>query len=185
MRYTTIIDISASRPLYRNHNVRLVYLHMCLRCGYHDNDRDMLRMSIRAIAADTGLSVSATRHALALLLRAKLIERIGDVWRVFKWIPEQQISARPATKKQQQQQTARAIEQQQQREREARENEQKRQREVFEQSGKTTYMVYYESQLEAARNGDLDAQKIVERNRELYEAHKKRMEQNQWKSAKN
>lgn len=177
MRYTTIIDISASRPLYRNHNVRLVYLHMCLRCGYHDNDRDMLRMSIRAIAADTGLTVSATRHALALLLRAKLIERNGDVWRVFKWLPEQQITTRPATKKQQQQQIAREIEQQQQREREAREIDDKKRREALEQSGKTSYMVYYESKLEAARNGDLEAQKIVERNREIYEAHKQRMEQ--------
>lgn len=181
MRYTTIIDISASRPLYRNHNVRLVYLHMCLRCGYHDNDRDMLRMSIRAIAADTGLTVSATRHALALLLRAKLIERNGDVWRVYKWIPEQSITARPATKKQQQQQTVRAIEQQQQREREARENVEKKQREAMEQSGKTPYMIYYESKLEAARNGDLEAAKIVERNREIYEAHKQRIEQNQTK----
>lgn len=181
MRYTTIIDISASWPLYHNHNVRLVYLHMCLKCGYHDNDRDMLRMSIRAIAADTGLTVSATRHALSLLLRAKLIERNGDIWRVFKWIPEQSITARQATKKQQQQQTARAIEQQQQREREARENAEKKQREAYEQSGKTTYMIYYESQLEAARNGDLDAQKIVERNREIYEAHKKQIEQNQTK----
>lgn len=179
MRYTTIIDISASRPLYRNHNVRLVYLHMCLRCGYHDNDRDMLRMSIRAIAADTGLSVSATRHALTLLLRARLIERIGDVWRVYKWISEQTITARPATKKQQQQQIARAIEQQQQREREARESDEKKQREAMEKIGKTSYMIYYESKLEAARNGDLEAAKIVERNREIYEAHKQRMEQNQ------
>lgn len=181
MRYTTIIDISLSRPLYRNHNVRLVYLHMCLRCGYHDNDRDMLRMSIRAIASDTGLTVSATRHALALLLRAKLIERNGDVWRVFKWIPEQQISARPATKKQQQQQTARAVEQQLQREREARQNEEKKQREELEKLGKTPYMIYYESKLEAARNGDLEAAKIVERNREIYESHKKQIEQNQTK----
>lgn len=181
MRYTTIIDISASRPLYRNHNVRLVYLHMCLRCGYHDNDRDMLRMSIRAIAADTGLTVSATRHSLALLLRAKLIERNGDVWRVFKWLPEQQITTRPATKKQQQQQTARAIEQQQQREREARESEIKKQREALENIGKTPYMVYYESQIEAARNGDLEAAKIVERNREIYESHKKQIEQNKMK----
>jgi hypothetical protein len=141
----------------------------------------MLRMSIRAIAADTGLTVSATRHALALLLRAKLIERNGDVWRVYKWIPEQTITARPATKKQQQQQTARAIEQQQQREREARESEIKNQREALEKIGKTPYMVYYESQIEAARNGDLEAAKIVERNREIYEAHKQRMEQNKTK----
>lgn len=86
MRYTTIIDITDMPGTYRNKNARLVYLHMALRSGYHDSDRDMIDISIRSLAMAVGLSVSATRHALACLERDKLISRDGTHWRILKWV---------------------------------------------------------------------------------------------------
>ncbi len=95
MRYTTVIDISDDSTLYRNHNVVLLYLHMCLKCGYHDADRDVLRMSIRQRSAQLGMSVSAVRHALGVLQQHQLIARDGDAWRVKKWHMEPAPSPRP------------------------------------------------------------------------------------------
>lgn len=95
MRYTTVIDISQDAALYRNINVRLLYLHMALKSGYHDDDRDQLRASIRNLAADTGLTVSATRHALRLLANAQLISRDGEIWRIKKWIIDTPPTPRP------------------------------------------------------------------------------------------
>lgn len=86
MRYTTIIDITEVPGIYRNKNARLVYLHLVLRSGYHDSDRDLIDISIRTLAIAVGLSVSATRHALACLERDKLISRDGTSWRILKWV---------------------------------------------------------------------------------------------------
>lgn len=86
MRYTTVIDISEFPQVYRNHNARLVYLHLALKSGWHDADRDQIKTSIRRIAMEVGLTVSATRHALATLERDKLLTRSGDTWTVKKWI---------------------------------------------------------------------------------------------------
>lgn len=86
MRYTTVIDISEFPQTYRNHNARLLYLHMALKAGYHDTDRDILDASIRRLAADVGLTVSATRHALGTLQKDGLASRQGDRWRVLKWV---------------------------------------------------------------------------------------------------
>lgn len=88
MRYTTLIDISELPQIYRNQNARLVYMHLALKSGYHDADRDMIRISIRSLAQDVGLTVSAIRHALTVLEKAKLITRDEDKWRVLKWIVE-------------------------------------------------------------------------------------------------
>lgn len=99
MRYTTVIDITENLEVYKNRNARLVYLHMALKSGYHDEDRDLLKTSFRRIAADVGLSISATRHAIGQLERAHLIARQGDVWRVKKWIIDNPPTPRP--KKQQ------------------------------------------------------------------------------------
>lgn len=86
MRYTTVIDITEMPGIYRNQNARLVYLHMVLRSGYHDSDRDMIEISIRNLAMAVGLTVSATRHALACLEREKLISRDGTRWKILKWV---------------------------------------------------------------------------------------------------
>lgn len=85
MRYTTVIDISEFPALYRNHNARLVYLHLALKSGYHDDDRDLIDISIRSLAATVGLTVSATRHSLRILEQSEMIARDGQRWRVRKF----------------------------------------------------------------------------------------------------
>lgn len=88
MRYTTVIDISEFAAIYRNQNARLIYFHMALRSGYHAEDKDQIQTSIRRLASDLHLTVSATRHALGLLEKEDLITRIGGGWKVKKWVIE-------------------------------------------------------------------------------------------------
>lgn len=95
MRYTTVIDISEIPEVYRCLNCRLLYIHMSLKCGYHDADRDLIRISVRNLAYRVGLTVSATRHALRILERSKLLTREGDSWRVCKWVEPAEIHRRP------------------------------------------------------------------------------------------
>lgn len=95
MRYTTVIDISEIPEVYRCLNCRLLYIHMSLKCGYHDADRDLIRVSVRNLAYRVGLTVSATRHALRILERSKLLTREGDSWRVTKWVEPAEIHRRP------------------------------------------------------------------------------------------
>lgn len=85
MRYTTVIDISDMPEVYRNQAARLLYIHMALCAGYHDEDRDQVRQSLRVMAARAGLTLSAVRHALGLLQRAGLVSREADAWKVKKW----------------------------------------------------------------------------------------------------
>lgn len=89
MRYTTVIDISEFQQVYKNHNARLVYFHLALKSGYHDSDRDKVNVSIRRLAADCGLSVSALRHAVSLLERNGLVKRQDGVWHVLKWVVQE------------------------------------------------------------------------------------------------
>lgn len=99
MRYTTIIDIREIPAIYRNVNARLVYLHMVLASGYHDNDRDQMEMSIRRISYETNLTISAVRHALGCLERAGLISRTGITWTVKKFVLESTITPRVRSEK--------------------------------------------------------------------------------------
>lgn len=114
MRYTTVIDISEMSEVYRNMTARLIYMHMCLKAGYHDADRDLVRLSIRRLSADVGVTVSATRHALHQLERVGLLTREGELWRVKKWVEEQQITTRAKTKREMQEQIQRLERQRQQ-----------------------------------------------------------------------
>lgn len=114
MRYTTVIDISEITEIYKNPTARLLYLHMSLKAGYHDADRDLVRLSIRRLSADVGVTVSATRHALHQLERVGLLTREGDLWRVKKWVEEQQITTRAKTKREMQEQIQRLERQRQQ-----------------------------------------------------------------------
>lgn len=114
MRYTTVIDISEITDIYKNPTARLLYLHMSLKAGYHDVDRDLVRLSIRRLSADVGVTVSATRHALHQLERAGLLTREGELWRVKKWVEEQQITTRAKTKREMQEQIQRLERQRQQ-----------------------------------------------------------------------
>lgn len=94
MRYTTVIDISEFPQIYRNLNARLLYIHMALKAGYHDDDRDVCRQSIRNLAADVGITVSAVRNALLQLEKSGLISRGSDCWIVKKWVATETPSPR-------------------------------------------------------------------------------------------
>lgn len=86
MRYTTIIDISEFPAIYRNRNARILYLHLVLKSGYHDDDRDLVTLSIRNLAAYSGLTISAVRHSLGVLERAQLLTKTPQGYRVKKWV---------------------------------------------------------------------------------------------------
>lgn len=109
-----MIDISELPEIYRNMTARLIYMHMSLKAGYHDSDRDLVTLSIRRVAAEVGVTVSATRHALHLLERSGLLTREGQVWRVRKWVEEQTITTRAKTKREMQEQIQRLERQKQQ-----------------------------------------------------------------------
>lgn len=94
MRYTTIIDITELPNLWRNANASRIYTYMTLRSGYHDDDRDTLRVSVRRLAMETGCSVAATRHALQMLVKYQLLQKDGEKWRVRKFVLEQKPTSR-------------------------------------------------------------------------------------------
>lgn len=157
MRYTTIIDISTSQVLYRSHNIRLVYLHLCLKAGYHDNDRDLVRISIRTLASDVGLTVGAVRHALDQLQKYRMITRRGDLWQVAKWVNEQPITTRAKTAKQQAAISQQAALKKVREEREQQlEIESMRRKEILA-GDKSSWQLYVESQAKKAAAGDPDA----------------------------
>lgn len=173
MRYTTIIDLREQPLLYRSTAVRLLYLHLVLISGYHDDDRDMVNCSIRQLARDTGLTISAVRCALQRLQDAQLLTRQGDAWMVKKWILEKPITARAKTEKAAK---ARDIRLQEEEEREQRHEawaRQDQERKELAAQGKTSYMIYYESMLDKAQNGDVQALQFCRLHKAVYESHKK------------
>lgn len=158
MRYTTIIDIRALPSIYRNQHVRLLYLHLALRAGYHDDDRDLCLVSLRRLAQECGLTLSATRHALEVLQRAALIEKFATGWRVRKYISQTTISPRIRSEKRKKEIAEADRREAEQREREAREAEHKRRlKEQYEKTGKTSFERMIDDLRAAAANGDLEA----------------------------
>lgn len=156
MRYTTIIDISEQRDLYRNVNVRLVYLHLVLKSGYHDHDRDQVRISYRSLAADTGLTVSAVRHAINILVKWRMLIRKDNTWIVRKWCQEQTIttrakSSRDAKKKAQEQAVVA------ERERQRAMDEENKKRRDAEAGERDNYIEFVRKQQQLAASGDLEA----------------------------
>ena len=97
MRYTTVIDITDYRQVYKSVNCRLVYLHLALKSGYHDDDRDIVDVSIRTLAMRVGITVSAARHALAMLEKSGLLTRRGGVMIVKKWCEQKPVTKRQST----------------------------------------------------------------------------------------
>lgn len=171
MRYTTLIDIREYPEVYRNHNVRLLYLHLVLACGYHDHDRDLVRCSLRNLANQTGLTVSAVRHALDVLRKWKLVRSRGSVHRIRKYVEDQTITPRAKSKKAAEELEARRMERAAQERREELEAADLERRHQQAQAGKTDFMVYYEQQVSKAAAGDEAAQRIVDSRRAQYEAH--------------
>jgi hypothetical protein len=176
MRYTTIIDIRDLPAVYHNINARIIYLHLALKAGYHDADRDLVDISIRTLAAETGCSVSATRHALAVLVKNRLLSRTGPLWSVTKWLQEGQITARKRSQKQQQALEAEAARRAENEARERQNEVERLQRENLEKQGKTSFMIWYEALLTKAAAGDADAARQCERHRKTYEQHKAQAE---------
>lgn len=114
MRYTTVIDITECPPVYRNRHAREVYIHIALTAGYHDDDRDQVKISIRRLAAELGISVSACRHALGVLTKYKLVSRQRGRLFVRKWVSERAITPREQTKLTKKEQLQRRILEEQQ-----------------------------------------------------------------------
>lgn len=166
MRYTTIIDISEMPAVYRNEHARLLYLHMALRAGYHDNDRDICRISLRRLAAEVGLTLSATRHALKVLESAALVKRWGDAFAVRKFVMAAPVTPRPRSEKKRREQEAKAIEDAMRAEREQREaDERRRLKEEEARTGKTAYQRYIEDLERRAAAGDSEAAQALKRHK--------------------
>lgn len=172
MRYTTIIDITEQPAVYRNINVRLLYLHLCLKCGYHDHDRDIYDRSLRSMAADAGLTLSAVRHALHILEQAQLVSKVGGVWQVRKYIQTAAPTPRPKTKRQQVDSDIAKEREQANQERERQAEIERQRREQMHASGTNDFITYYEQKMRDAAAGDIDAQRAVERHRAAYERMK-------------
>ena len=179
MRYTTIIDITEWPNLYKNPAVRLVYIHLVLKSGYHDHDRDLIDISIRKLAWDTGLTVAAARHALGQLIRYHLLARQGRLWYVRKFVLEQPITGRAKTKRQEQRQEAEAAIMNERRERELKAQENERHALELRNQGKTQFMVYYEELQAKAAAGDPEAARLVIQHKQTYNAHRAAIEQEQ------
>ena len=157
MRYTTIIDISQCQDIYRNQNSRLVYLHLVIKAGYHDHDRDLGRISIRSLAADTGLTISAVRNAIKQLVKWKLLARVDDMWAVRKWVPEQPITTREKSARQQRKEDRQKT-LAEERERRHLELELEQKKREATKTERDQYIVFVKRQQELAKAGDLEAQ---------------------------
>lgn len=163
MRYTTIIDIREFPQIYRNENTKLVYLHLVLISGYHDEDRDQTNISIRQLSYDTGLTVSAVRHALKILSTVGLLSRSGITWTVKKFVLEKTISSRIRSEKKRT--AAENLERERiiQEEQKQREKEQKRRYQEEIKNGKNPLFEMVNDLMIRAENGDKEAKENLKR----------------------
>lgn len=183
MRYTTIIDIFDT-PVWRSSSARLVYFYMCLKCGYHDDDRDMIHVSLRELSARLGLTLSAVRCALPLLISQGLIAASGpSTYKVTKWAEPKEISRRK-TKREKEIAQIDEIRQQEKAMEQA-----KRAEEIKQAAGKSSYQLRIERLQAAAAKGDQAAakqlEKVMKQEKDI-ELHKKAEEwRKQHKKASN
>lgn len=172
MRYTTIIDVTEFAQVWQNPNVCRVYLFLCLKCGYHDQDRDFIKISTRVLAEKCGVTHAACRHALKVLLQAQLIAKAGDWWRIRKYVVESEITSRKQVEKINKQSAVdKAIEKARQAQQDALEKD----LEARKQS-RLGFLKYFEDLQRKAAQGDQEAAKIVEQRRPIYESYKKDFE---------
>lgn len=170
MRYTTIIDIY-NTPVWRSSSARLVYFYMCLKCGYHDDDRDIIHISLRELSVRLGLTLSAVRCALPLLISQGLITSSGvSAYKVTKWAEPKEITRR---KTKREKEIARIDEVRQQ---EKAMEKAKREEEIKQAAGKSSYQLRIERLQAAAAKGDPAAakqlEKVMKQEKDL-ELHKK------------
>lgn len=147
MRYTTVIDVTEIPDIWRNPNVSRLYFYMAMRCGYHDNDRDQLCISIRNLAYSAGLSLSACRHALKVLQKFGLVSPMGDHYLIKKFMIEQRISPRAKTIRQQQDDIIAAEREQQQQALDRRLAEERRSRNRSQAQLDAEFLQQYETYL--------------------------------------
>lgn len=171
MRYTTILDLTEFPTLYRNHAIRLVYFHLCCRSGYHDNDRDLIQISVRSVAKDVGITIAAARHALHQLESFALISREGTMWKVKKFIVEQPITARAKTARAARSAEIKKTEIEESERREAQRKAEEKERIKLAKQGKTSFMLYYEQRLAEAQQGNVEAQRWCRSNLATYQQH--------------
>ena len=170
MRYTTIIDIY-NTPAWRSSSARLVYFYMCLRCGYHDEDRDIIKISLRELSARLGLTLSAVRCALSLLISQGLISSsCPSVYKVTKWAEPKEISRRKTKREKE----IAIIDEQRQQEKAMEKS--KREEEIKKAAGKSSYQLRIERLQSAAAKGDQAAAKqlakVMKQEKDI-ELHKK------------
>lgn len=94
MRYTTVIDLTEFPELWQNPNVVRLYYFLAMKCGYHDDDRDVIHISLRILAGQTNLTLSAVRHALKVLRLNGLVVVENDCFRVLKFVLERKVTSR-------------------------------------------------------------------------------------------
>lgn len=175
MRYTTCIDISEFPALYGNLNLRLVYFHLCLKSGYHDDDRDMLHVSLRRLADEVGITLSALRHSLKILEGMSFIRVENSTIYVKKWVDE-----RPITKRVRHAAQTKAKDEQKQREKDQEQRDQARREDArrradLEASGTSSFIVFYEKRYKEYMHGDSDALVSLKRNKNMYLSECERM----------
>lgn len=176
MRYTTIIDITEIPSIYKNQAARMIYLHLVLKSGYHDQDRDLIQVSIRSLARDTGLTIAAVRHALQQLEKFQLIARRGTWTKVRKFIVEQPITKRASTKKLEDTKKFQEIREAESAARAAEREKYEKEQLKLAKQGKNSFMIYYEELLKRAEAGDLQAAADVRANEKAYNEMKVEME---------
>lgn len=169
MRYTTIIDIREFPQIYRNNHAKLVYLHLVLISGYHDEDRDQTPISIRQICYDTGLSLSAVRHSLKVLISAGLLTRSGITWTVKKFVLDKPISPRIRSEKKRT--AAENLERERiiKEEQNQREKEEKRKYQEEIKAGKNPLKEMVKDLMKRAQNGDEEAAENLKRYKPIVE----------------
>lgn len=159
---------------YRNPSARLVYIHLALTAGWHDDDRDIARISYRRLAVDVGLTLSATRHALHQLITTGMITPTEKGWIVKKWEIPKDITPLQKIIKGKKSQQAAAAAVSASAEIMDKLDQERQERKALAHSGKSQFMVYYENQLVKANEGDAEALAAVERYKSVYEEHKKK-----------
>lgn len=169
MRYTTVIDIREFPQIYRNDHAKLVYLHLVLISGYHDEDRDQTPISIRQICYDTGLSLSAVRHSLKVLISAGLLTRSGIIWTVKKFVLDKPISPRIRSEKKRT--AAENLERERiiKEEQSQREKEEKRKYQEEIKAGKNPLKEMVKDLMKRAQNGDEEAAENLKRYKSIVE----------------
>lgn len=183
MRYTTIIDIYDT-PSWRSSSARLIYFYMCLKCGYHDDDRDIIHVSLRELSARLRLTLSAVRCAISLLISQGLIAPSGpSAYKVTKWAEPKEITRRKTKREKEIAQ----IDEVRQQEKEM--EKRKREEEIKQAAGKSSYQLRIERLQAAAAEGDQAAakqlEKVMKQEKDI-ELHKKAEEwRKQHKKASN